>query len=204
MAAIKNIIFDLGGVLLNIDYHKTANAFKALGAADFDSFYSQAGANELFELLETGNISEADFYKTMQLHCQPGTSFQQIQTAWNAILLDFRLDSLRFLAALKDQYNLYLLSNTNSIHHTAFHEEFTRITNLSYFDDYFKKSYYSHTMHRRKPYGTTYEFVLQDAGIAAHETLFIDDSPVNIEGAKETGLQLHLLLPGEKIESLGL
>ena len=204
MAAIKNIIFDLGGVLLNIDYNKTANAFKALGASDFDSFYSQAGANELFELLETGNISEDDFYKAMKPYCQPGTTNEQMQTAWNAILLDFRMESLQFLSEKKEQYNLYLLSNTNSIHHTAFHEAFTRVTNLTNFDDYFKKSYYSHTMHRRKPYAATYEFVLQDAGIVAQETLFIDDSIVNIEGAKQTTMQLHLLLPGETIEGLGL
>ena len=204
MAAIKNIIFDLGGVLLNIDYNETANAFKALGAIDFDSFYSQAGANELFELLETGNISEDDFYEAMKPYCQPGTTNGQMQSAWNAILLDFRMDSLRFLSAKKEQYNLYLLSNTNSIHHTAFHEAFTRVSNHFNFDDYFKKSYYSYTMHRRKPYATTYEFVLQDAGIAAHETLFIDDSIVNIEGAKQTGMQLHLLLPAETIEGLGL
>ena len=204
MAAIKNIIFDLGGVLLNIDYHKTANAFKALGANDFDSFYSQAGANELFELLETGNISEDDFYKAMQPHCQPGTTRHQVESAWNAILLDFRLESLQFLSDKKEQYNLFLLSNTNSIHHTAFHKDFTRVTNLTNFDDFFKKSYYSHIIHRRKPYATTYEFVLQDAGIAAHETLFIDDSIVNIEGAKQTAMQLHLLLPGETIEGLGL
>ena len=204
MAAIKNIIFDLGGVLLNIDYHKTADAFKALGAKDFDSFYSQTGANELFELLETGNISEADFYKTMKPYCQPGTTNEQMQSAWNAILLDFRMESLHFLSEKKEQYNLYLLSNTNSIHHTAFHQAFTKMNNHSNFDDYFIKSYYSHTMHRRKPYVSTYEFVLQDAGIAAQETLFIDDSIVNIEGAKQTAMQLHLLLPGETIEGLGL
>jgi putative hydrolase of the HAD superfamily len=202
MQGIKNVIFDLGGVLLNIDYYKTANAFKALGAADFDSFYSQAGANELFELLETGNITNEDFYKAMQSHCQPGTSNQQMEDAWNAILLDFRPESLQFLTALKNRYNIYLLSNTNAIHHQAFHQSFTREIGLQNFDDYFVKSYYSHQIHQRKPYATTYNFVLQDAGIAAGETLFIDDSIVNIEGANQTGLLTHLLLPNERIELL--
>jgi putative hydrolase of the HAD superfamily len=202
MQRIKNVIFDLGGVLLNIDYHKTANAFKALGAADFDSFYSQAGANELFELLETGNITDADFYDAMQAHCHPGTTHQQIQTAWNAILLNFRPQSLQFLAALKSGYNIYLLSNTNAIHHQAFHQAFTQEIGLANFDDYFVKSYYSHQIHQRKPYASTYQFVLQDAGIAAAETLFIDDSIVNIDGANQTGLLTHLLLPNERIELL--
>lgn len=204
MSTIKNVIFDLGGVLLNIDYNKTSKAFKKLGASDFDAFYSQQGANELFEALETGNITEEDFYNTMQEHCYPGTSAEQIKAAWNAILLDFRNDSLQFLFQLKDKYKLFLLSNTNSIHQAAFNKIFETQTGLSSFDDFFTGAYYSHLIHRRKPYPETYSFVLQDAGISRNETLFIDDSPVNIDGAIEAGLKTHLLVPGEKIELLNL
>ena len=89
MAAIKNIIFDLGGVLLDIDYHKTAKAFTDLGVQQFGSLYSQANANDLFEALETGTISEDDFYKTLQNYCHPSTTRHQMQSAWNAILLNF-------------------------------------------------------------------------------------------------------------------
>jgi glucose-1-phosphatase len=202
MSRIKNIIFDLGGVLLNIDYNKTSEAFKQLGASNFDSFYSQQGADELFEALETGNITEEDFYKTMQQHCYPGTTSEQIKTAWNAILLDFRSDSLQFLFQLKDKYKLFLLSNTNSIHQAAFNKIFEKQTGLESFDNFFTKAYYSHLIHRRKPYPATYNFVLKDAGISGNETLFIDDSLVNIEGAIEAGLKTHLLTPGEKIELL--
>jgi len=202
MEKIKNVIFDLGGVLLNIDYHKTANAFKALGASDFDSFYSQTGANQLFEQLETGHIEPVDFYNAMQPHCTTGTSHQQIQNAWNAILLDFRKDSVQFLTTLKGKFNLYLLSNTNIIHHTQFYETFKAETGLADFDSLFTKAWYSHAINRRKPYPETYHFVLQDAGLQAGETLFIDDSVVNIEGANEAGLLTHLLLPTERIETL--
>ncbi len=204
MDAVKNIIFDLGGVLLNIDYNKTSDAFKKLGASDFDSFYSQQGANELFEALETGNITEADFYNTMQEHCWPNTTHEQIQIAWNAILLDFRKESLQFLSQLNHKYNLYLLSNTNSIHQVEFNKIFTRQTGRSNFDDLFSKSYYSHLIHKRKPYASTYTFVLEDAGINVDETLFIDDSKVNIEGAMEAGLKTHWLMPGEKIELISI
>jgi glucose-1-phosphatase len=204
MDVVKNIIFDLGGVLLNIDYNKTSDAFKKLGASDFDSFYSQQGANELFEALETGNITETVFYNTMQEHCSPNTTHEQIQEAWNAILLDFRKESLQFLFHLRDNYNLFLLSNTNIIHQVEFNKIFTRQTGYSSFDDFFIKSYYSHLIHKRKPYPATYTYVLQDAGINNEETLFIDDSKVNIEGASEAGLRTHWLTPGEKIELLGL
>ena len=71
-------------------------------------------------------------------------------------------------------------------------------------DDYFVKAYYSHKIHRRKPYPLTYQFVLDDAGIRADETLFIDDSVNNIEGAKKARLQVHHLLPNSKIEDIKL
>lgn len=204
MAAIKNIIFDLGGVLIDIDYHKTARAFKKLGAQNFDEQYSQAGADKLFEALETGMIADEEFFERMQKYCHPTTTHQQIENAWNEILLSFRQPSLQFLESIKDKYNLFLLSNTNSIHKKAFNIILKNETGFDSMDHYFVKSYYSHLIHQRKPYVATYNFVLSDANISATETLFIDDSPVNIEGAREAGLQIHLLLPSEKIEELGL
>lgn len=204
MKNIKNIIFDLGGVLLNIDYQKTAAAFKMLGVQQFDEFYSQANANHLFEALETGQISEDSFYKTLQQHCSPGTTSQQIQLAWNAILLDFRMDSLNVLESLQPKYNLFLLSNTNSIHHTSFNQTLLRETGKASLDEYFIKSYYSHLIHKRKPYITTYEWVLNDGNMIAEETLFIDDSINNIKGADEAGIKTHLLLPAQKLADLEL
>ena len=88
--AIKNIILDLGGVLINIDYHKTIKAFNALGILNFDEMYSQLNANTLFESLETGQISEEDFYLAIKKIAPIELTNQQIQTAWNALLLDFR------------------------------------------------------------------------------------------------------------------
>lgn len=204
MEGIKNIIFDLGGVLLNIDYHKTADAFKSLGVHQFDELYSQAGANHLFEALETGEISEDSFYESINEYCMPDTSMQQAQSAWNAILLNFRKESLLALENLKDKYKLFLLSNTNSIHLAAFNQILREETGKSSLDDYFTKSYYSHIIRMRKPYPATYEWVLKDGNMIAAETLFIDDSIVNIKGAAEVGIKTHLLLPTEKIEDLGL
>ena len=204
MQEIKNIIFDLGGVLLNVDYHKTADAFKLLGAKQFDEFYSQANANHLFEALETGEITESDFYQSIGQYCSNGTTIDQIQAAWNAILLDFRKESLESLERLKSNYNLYLLSNTNSIHVTAFNQILKAETGRSSLDEFFVKSYYSHIIQKRKPYADTYQWVLSDSNLVAGETLFIDDSVNNIKGAAEVGIKTHLLLPTEKIEQLDL
>ena len=202
MAKIKNLMFDLGGVLLDIDYNKTADAFKKLGVHQFDELYSQSGANHLFEELETGKISDDDFYTAIQQYCYQSTTKEQLETAWNAILLNFRIKSLHHLSELKNKYNIYLLSNTNSIHLKAFNKIFEEEIGHACLDDYFIKAYYSHKIQLRKPYPSTYQFVLDDAGIKAEQTLFIDDSIVNIEGAKEAGLEVHHLLSGQKIEDI--
>lgn len=204
MAVIKNIIFDLGGVLLNIDFNKTKRAFENLGVKDFDHFYTKESANPVFEALETGHISKDEFYAALQKHCDPATSFIQIQQAWNEILLDFRKESIAALPELGSRYNLYLLSNTNSIHHMEFSAVFQREFNGKIFDDFFTRAWYSHLLQKRKPYPETYQYVIEEAGISAGETLFIDDAQANIEGAAQAGLQTKLLGPHERIENLGL
>ena len=136
---IKNIIFDLGGVLLNIDYNKTIQAFNQLGIADFDKMYSQSTANLLFENLETGKITEEDFYAELKKVLPPNITNVDIKNAWNTMLLDFRQESLAYLITLKEKYKIFLLSNTNHIHLTAFRELFTRQTGRKSLDDYFDK-----------------------------------------------------------------
>jgi putative hydrolase of the HAD superfamily len=119
-------------------------------------------------------------------------------------LLDFRVESLAVLEQLKTRYTIFLLSNTNSIHLTAFNQILLKQTGKSSLDGYFIKSYYSHLINKRKPYVATYDWVLQDAQIVAEETLFIDDSINNIKGATEAGIQTHCLLPHETIQQLSL
>lgn len=202
MAALKNIIFDLGGVLLNIDYYKTKNAFLELGFGNFDEMYTQYSADTLFSGLETGKISNDDFLERLVKAAEGKINSDQIRKAWNAMLLDFRVPSLDFLEELSKKYRLYLLSNTNAIHLEAFKEIFTSETGKPSLDAYFTKAYYSNLVGLRKPNEDIFEFILKDAGINATETLFIDDSYNNIETAKRLGFQTHLLLAEEKIEKL--
>lgn len=204
MATIKNIIFDLGGVLLNIDYHLTKKAFIDLGYEDFDEMFSQFRSNELFEDLEMGKISNEAFYEKLIPLAKSPVEIERINHAWNAMLLDFRKESLEFLKQLKNKYQLFLLSNTNDIHWQAFDRLFRESVAGHSLDDYFTKAWYSHKIGYRKPNNDIFEFVLKDAGLKAEETLFIDDSINNIEVAKQLGIQVHHLLPGEKIEDLNL
>lgn len=203
MAQLKNIIFDLGGVLINIDYHKTAQAFKDLGFYNFNEMYSQFTADQLFADLETGKISNNDFYDRLTKEAKTTISREQIADAWNKMLLTWRIKSLVYVAKLGEKYKLYLLSNTNAIHLEAFNEILKNETGMSEgIDNLFAKAYYSHKVNLRKPNDDIFNFVAKDADLLPEETLFIDDSENNIATAKKLGFKTHLLLPDEKIEDL--
>ncbi len=203
MAQLKNIIFDLGGVLLNIDYNKTEQAFKELGFDNFEEMYSQFTADELFANLETGKISNDDFYDKLTKEAKRNVTKEEIAGAWNKMLLTWRKESLAFIAKLNSKYKIYLLSNTNAIHLEAFNEILRKETGESEgIDKLFAKAYYSHKVNFRKPNDDIFNFVAKDADLKPEETLFIDDSRNNIEAAKKLGFKTHLLLADEKIEEL--
>ena len=196
MGNIKNIIFDLGGVILNIDYLLTEKAFIQLGITNFSAFYNQHKSSLLFEQLETGNISPEEFYNTFRKITKNSLSNLQIQTAWNAMLLNLPKERINWLLEIKTKYNIFLYSNTNQIHYNCFIDLANNATPSKNFDELFIKAYYSHICGFRKPYKESYLKIVEEQNLQPKETLFIDDTLVNIEGAKLAGLQtLHLLYP---------
>jgi len=204
MQKIENIIFDLGGVLLDIDYNLTRTAFEKLGVVNFDEMYSQANADKLFQKLETGAVTEEEFYKELNRSTGLRLSSKEIKEAWNAMLLSFREESLQFLDEVRERYKIFLLSNTNNIHLVSFYEIYHRKERKKSFEQYFNKAYYSFEIGLRKPDVDCYEWVLNDLQAEPRKTLFIDDSIKNIEGAEKAGLQTILLTPEKRIENLGL
>eukprot|EP01041_Mallomonas_annulata_P037369 gene37369-60648_t len=117
------IIFDLGGVILPIDYNKTADAFKDLGLTNFDELYSQANQSGLFDRFEIGEISAQHFINSILDYLPSQSNANKVVTAWNAMLLDFPQENLEFLAEVKSQKRTFLLSNTNEIHVQAFNRK---------------------------------------------------------------------------------
>ena len=192
----------MGNVLFSIDYKKTEDAFKALGYENFSEMYSQFTADDLFEKLETGKITTEEFYKKLISSHAGVVNEIQITTAWNSMLLHWRLESLAFLKTLAKKYKLYLLSNTNDIHLAAVNNLLKQETGKESIDDLFTKAYYSHKINLRKPNADIFEFIAKDAGIDPQETLFIDDLENNIEAAVSLGFKTHLLLDSETIEEL--
>jgi len=196
MQHIKNIIFDLGGIFINVDFKKTELAFTNLGVADFHAFYNQHHASELFELLETGKITPADFCNQLCSETGIQLTHHQIIDAWNMLLLDFPIERIHWLQQIAEKYKVFLFSNTNQIHHDAFTQIFRKQTGLPDFDSLFIKAYYSHQLGLRKPYPESFLHILKEQSLNAEETLFIDDTLSNIEGAKQAGLHtIHLVSP---------
>ena len=129
-------------------------------------------------------------------------SIRHLKEAWNAMLLQIPPQRFEMLSRLKEKYHVYLLSNTNKTHVDWVDGYLKTVYGFSIQDfdkRFFHKSYYSHLIHLRKPNDNIYEFVLQDAGIKAENTLFIDDNAHNIEGAKRLGLQTILHPIGDEI-----
>lgn len=183
------VIFDLGGVVLDIDYHKTVEAFRDLGLKDFDVMYSQASQTGLFDQLETGLISSQSFVNQLKPYLPKGTSPNQIVHAWNAMILDFPLENLLFLQELKENQSIYLLSNTNEIHVQCFHRKLHQKIAKAHLSSYFHKVYFSNEIGLRKPQEETFSFVCSENNLTPNRTLFIDDSIQHIDGAHKIGLQ---------------
>jgi glucose-1-phosphatase len=196
MTAVKQIIFDLGGVFLNINFQLSSQAFAQLGVTQFNDMFTQHYSNPLFELLETGKISEPDFYDAFRDATKVPLTDAQIKNAWNALLLDFPPERIEWLEKIAKQYKVYLFSNTNQIHYDYFIEQFAQQFNGKHFNDYFIKAYYSQDLGLRKPYPNAFEAILTEQSLNPAETLFIDDTIKNVEAAASLGMQtIHLAPP---------
>jgi putative hydrolase of the HAD superfamily len=200
----KNIIFDLGGVILNIDYHLTINAFKALGFVDFDSLFTQANQVGLFDMLDKGLITPQEFRDGIRRITSTSISDSQIDMAWNAMLLDFPPSRLELLRRVKQGYRTFLLSNTNAIHIEAYNKILFNTFGVNNLSVFFEREYYSHLVHMRKPDAEVFKLILNENNLRPEETLFIDDSLQHVVGARKLGIQAyHLDIPaGQSIDTL--
>jgi putative hydrolase of the HAD superfamily len=189
----KNIIFDLGNVILNIDYLLAADAFKKLGLNSFEKQFSQAQQQHLFDSYEKGHITSVEFRKELKTYCKKDTSDQAIDDAWNAMLLDLPSSRLDLLNHLKQTHRTFLLSNTNEIHIDAFHSYLQKNFGIPDLSAHFEKMYLSYKIGMRKPDAEIFEFVLNENKLIALETIFIDDSIQHVEAARKLGIEAYWL-----------
>jgi putative hydrolase of the HAD superfamily len=201
LRGIKNIIFDLGGVIYAIDYQATIRAFEALGIKDFEEVYAKVGQSDLFDRLEIGKISKDVFFQEIKRLIASDISNQDITDAWNAMLMGFMPDALDCLSKLNGDYRIFLLSNTNEIH---IQDIKSRVGEVFYSDfcQLFEQVYLSHDLGLRKPHTEVFKYILDEQGLEPNETLFIDDSPQHIDGARKVGIKAYHLKDDEPISSV--
>ena len=196
----KAIIFDLGAVILNINYQNTIDAFIKLEVKNASTFYSKKVQTDLFNQIETGKITNQKFLAELQKKTTNATIYQ-VEKAWNAMLLDLPKERISLLKKLSQDYPIFLLSNTNAIHISAIKEYLGESTYTNFYN-LFNKVYYSHEIGFRKPNKEPFQLILKENNLKAHEALFIDDSTQHIKAAKELGLNTHHLKDGEEINAL--
>jgi HAD superfamily hydrolase (TIGR01509 family) len=203
MHPVKNIIFDLGGVLLNLDLAGSRQAFHNLGVSEIEELFRAGHSDSFFRRYETGHLNDEEFITMARTRAMAGTGDHDILNAWNSMLRDFPSQNVAFLDQLKNRYRLFLFSNTNSLHLQSFQKSFREVYGRE-LDSLFEKAWYSHVINLRKPDVEAFRFVVEDARLEAAETLFIDDTLPNVEGARAAGLQARHLEPGKTIMDLGL
>jgi HAD superfamily hydrolase (TIGR01509 family) len=202
MHNIKNIIFDLGGVIMDIDVKHTLKAFSKLGIKNIENYFGHGFAASFFSDHESGKISDEEFLKEIKkLLTQEGVdeaveiSDEAVIDAWNALLLQFPPERISLLKAIRSQYRLFLFSNTNAIHYNKFREIY-RNSFPGELEDLFEKAYFSHSLGHRKPDTSGFELIIRENGLDPKQTLFVDDAFINVEGALKTGLKGLYLPPG--------
>ncbi len=176
----QNIIFDLGGVVLNIDPLLTAKAFSDLGLSNSNELFSPSKQKQLFDLYEKGEISSDGFRNQFKYHCSDKIDDAAVDRAWNAMLLDLPKERLLLLQKAKALHRTFLLSNTNDIHIETFNVYLEKNFGIPDLSGCFEKMYLSYKVGMRKPDAEIFELVLSENNLYPNETLFIDDSIENV------------------------
>ena len=201
---IKAIIFDLGGVILNVDIPRTALAIGKLCKRENDEIFKSPEFRKIFDIVEAHATTAQEIREGYFKHFNFRVTESEFDRAYNLLLLDYKQERFELLKKLKAKLPLFLLSNTNAIHRDHFEAKHKATFNGVELKDLFNKVYYSFELADAKPNESIYRTVLADAGLEANSTLFIDDNLANIEGAKKVGLICHhlKLAEGEELTEL--
>jgi glucose-1-phosphatase len=190
---IRNIIFDLGGVIVDIDLNRTFTLMHELGIENMENYITKYTGGGFAEDFQTGKMSDEQFIATIQQLSTKTITPNQIEDAWNAMIMDYETERIIKLKALKQKYRTFVLSNTNIIHYRNFA---FRVPGETHIDNLFEKTYYSHEIGFSKPNKEAFEVVLKDAGLIPNQTLFLDDSPANVAMASQLGMQARVVEHG--------
>ena len=198
---IRNIVFDLGGVLVDLDFKAAINGLQKAGFANVKEQLQAFDCEGIFQKFELGEMSADEFRSAIRENSTVSLTDEEVDGLWNAMLLEVPREKLELILHLRGKYMVYLLSNTNSIHwdyvcKNAFNYRGFRV------NDYFEETFLSFEMHLAKPDKAIFEKVLEEANLLPEETLFIDDSEANCKAASELGIHTHHYHIGEDLKEL--
>ena len=203
MQNIKNIIFDYGNVIFTLDFLKSRQAWLDLGIENADTFYGHKVQHEIFTEFERGDVTADEFRACIRkILNKPELTDEQINHAWNSLLIGVPQGNHELLLSLKSKYRTFLLSNINAIHYDYIMNYLKNEFGFDGNDHLFEKVYYSHLTGKRKPEAEIFEQVLKENDLDPAETLFIDDSPQHIATAQKLGIQTYLMTAPDSIQEL--
>jgi len=198
-AGIKNIIFDLGGVILNLAVENTHREFSRLSGLPLEEIKARVHHGKYFHEYERGLISDVDFRNHLRQSLQLEVTDAELDAAWNAMLLDIPLQRFALLEQLKQTHRVFLLSNTNEIHRQCFNGVVQQTSGKPNIDHYFHQAYFSHVLNLSKPDVAIYQHVLSDQNLLPFETVFLDDNQDNLAGAAKAGLHTFYVQQPDQI-----
>lgn len=196
--AITTLIFDFGGVIINLDLPECIKNLKKLGAENIETYLSNYGQKDFFLKFEKGEIGIPEFRNEIRKLSNEHVTDNDIDNAWCSFLCDIPVHRLELLEELRKKFKLLLLSNSNPLHIEVSTKNALHGTGIS-IRDYFDACYFSYEMGLAKPDPAIYKALLTDADVTAEECLFLDDGPKNIEIAQTLGIQTHLVTQGENL-----
>lgn len=198
----KTIIFDFGGVIIDIDPQLTISEFEKLGMTDPSSFLKPNFINNVIRKFERGILTPEVFREKVRQTVETKLTDQQIDDAWNALLFDIPAERIKVIEEVKKNHNILLLSNSNEIHYDLYVRDLQLRFGYREFDELFDKAYFSFELHLSKPDIEIYEFVMYQHKLNPAETLFIDDNIENIKAAKSLGWKTYHLQAPERIRDI--
>lgn len=200
---IRNIVFDFGNVLFDLDLPAIGREIRRLVGDQYEVLRERLQQSGVFELYETGGLSTEEFVDAIRFAGPAPLSAEQVVAAWNSIFIGMPAERFDMLLRLRRHYNVFLLSNINELHAAWIDDYLLREHGISDFQSrYFDGVYYSHLIRLRKPDREIYEYVLADAEILPGETLFIDDLEENVAAARTVGIQGIVKQPDVDVATL--
>ena len=196
---ISTLIFDFGGVLIDLNRKKALEEFEKIGLLDTAKLLDNFLPVDIFLQLEIGEISEDEFLEKLRLRSTQNPTKEQVKSAFKSFLQDIPVEKLELLLELKKRFKIMMLSNTNPIHFV-----WCKNTKFNYkglnINDFFDKCYVSYEQKTAKPEKEIFEILLKEQNLKAEECLFLDDSPANIETAKLLNFNTILYDINEKLQ----